>query len=627
MKKQNYARQRKVRRVAQTKFYVIIAILGVALATGIFFIIKAVSEQPGTGKTPGESVAISPPDPASIPTETVTATGEPTPTPAPVVLVPTANDQTNPTLLGFETHIYVDGAAQANFTRDGSVSFASGETYSALSGITTFRGNNYRDTASSFGNATISAETLTLMDIDKTTGVIGSWSGNAYTGQPLIVVWPDATRKIMTSLYDQFRNSSNYHDDFTEAIIASADGSIYFMELSTGTRTRDPIRVGAPILGTPSLDPRGYPILYVGQGLNATGSATECNNMYFRAFSLIDYSMLLKFGAQDSDPTAYGKWQAYNASPLIDAATDTLVEPGENGVLYTVKLNTNYDEAAGTLTMDPDPTIKCTYSTPRNQQVTTYGIGSSPVGWSHYVFFTDNIGLLQCVDLNTMTLVYANDLGNDSRSTMVLEEDTASQRTYLYTGCAYDKDAVQSQETQGTCFARRIDAMTGDILWATPFTVYTDSNNEGGILASPIVGKAGTTMDGLVIYTVSNAVTSDSGPQGTALLVALDKSSGNIVWQIDLYADDHAKAGWTPSSPAAVYTADGKGYIVQCLAGGTIRLIRVSGATADGAVVASSVNVNQNATEPNNFEATPAVFGNTIVVGSRSGHFFFLTIG
>jgi hypothetical protein len=68
---------------------------------------------------------------------------------------------------------------------------------------------------------------------------------------------------------------------------------------------------------------------------------------------------------------------------------------------------------------------------------------------------------------------------------------------------------------------------------------------------------------------------------------------------------------------------------VQCLFKGYIKLIRVDGATADGATVVDSINVSEEfgTDEPNSFEATPAVFGNTVVVGSRSGHFFFLTIG
>jgi hypothetical protein len=404
--------------------------------------------------------------------------------------------------------------------------------------------------------------------------------------------------------------------------MASLDGSIYFMELSTGAKTRDPIKTGAPFKGTPSLDPRGWPIVYVGHGLNPQGSPNnEYDHMYFRAYSLIDSSQLFSYGYDVRDPVAFRTgWQAYDSSPLIDAESDTLIWPGENGVVYTVKLNTVYDTAANTITMTPGPMVKYTYTSTRNQSTGVYGIENSAVGWRNYLIFTDNIGMLQCVDLNTMELVYANDLENDSDVSMVLEEDADAQTFYLYSGCEFDDSVVDATSSSGTCYARKIDGLTGHIIWTTPFTVYTavGGNVDGGILASPILGKEGTSMEGLIIYTVSSLIKEDGNR--TAMVVALDKNDGHIVWQVDM-----ENGGWTPASPAAVYTEDGQGYIVQCLYKGTVKLIR---ADADTARVVSTVNVSEamGTEEPNSFEATPAVFGDMIVVGSRSGHFFFIRI-
>ncbi len=605
--------------------------------------IQAAADQPGSEKSPGASLTLPPPD-TSVTPPVETPPEEPTPSPSPTPeptlaadLVPQpaqdGEQNTDPSKFGFETHVYVDNDEKDDYTRPDPVSFSSGKDYNVLPGITTYRGNNYRDTASSWGTAEITDGKLDLLPIKKNTSSIGSWRGSACTGQPLIVTWPDKIREKMTTLYSDFKNKQG----FTEVIMPSVDGRIYFMELSTGIKTRDPIKVdvkGAPTKGTASLDPRGYPIIYVGQGLNPAGSKTASNDMYFRAFSLIDGKLLYKFGAATKDPKAHRNWQAYDASPLIDAASDTLIVPGENGVLYTVKLNTKYDENTGAVSMDPEPgpIVKYTYTTPRNKQALggsgVWGMENSPVGWRNYVIFTDNVGMLQCVDLNTMKLVYANDLENDSDVSMLLEEDTAKQTFYLYTGCEYDDTVVNAKSSKGTCYARKVDGLTGKILWSTPFDVNTPINGsvDGGILASPILGREGTTMEGLIIYTVSNAVLEDGTK--TALLVALDKNDGHVVWQLDLYADNHSDAGWTPSSPAAVYTADGKGYIVQCLFKGAVKLIRVDGAVENGAAVSDSLNVSKEfgTTEPNSFEATPAVFDNMIVVGSRSGHFFYIKI-
>lgn len=618
MKKRTYALRRK-RRYAIRKRFIIVGALTVALAAGIFFIAKASNSEAGIAESPSELATLTAPDIANLPTDEPTESPEPLPIESPSItqdLIPAKTSETDPANFEFETHIYVDNVEQDTYTRPEPIFFGTGADYNTFEGVTTYRGNNYRDTASSYGTANISEETLTLLDIDKTTGSIGDWRGSACTGQPLIVTWPDKTRQNMTTLYDQFKNKQG----FTEVIIASSDGCIYFMELSTGEKTRDPIEIGSPTKGTPSLDPRGYPIIYVGQGLNPDGSYKKSNDMYFRVYNLIDGKLLHRFGAVDKDPTAYrDNWQAYDASPLI--VNDTLIEPGENGVLYTLKLNTEYDEETGKVSMNPDPMVKTTYNSKRNEKTGIYGMENSPVGWRNYVFFTDNIGMLQCVDLNTMSLVYANDLENDSDVSMVLEEDAKNQDVYLYTGCEYDDSVVDAESATGECYARKIDALTGKVLWTQKFTVFTEIGGkvDNGILASPILGRQGTTMEGLIIYTVSGMIMEDDSK--TAKIIALNKDNGDIVWQVDL-----ENSGWTPSSAAAVYTENGLGYIVQCLYKGGVKLIR---ADKDAASIVDSVNVSEETEtdESNNFEATPAVYGNTVVVGSKSGHFFFLKMG
>ncbi len=629
-----YVRRSRKRRNNRKKKALLIAALVVAVAAlGVctFFIIKSFSgnereDQMAAEQTPAanEPAATDTIETTTQPTQTIAQpTPSPSPSPKPELsagLTPQHTDKTDPASFGFETKIYVDGEEVESYSRSGSIDFSSSDEYNTLDGVSTYRGSNYRDDPS-FGTADITKGELTLLDIDKTTMKIGRWGGSACTGQPLVVKWTGKTLENMDDmLYDEFKG----RDELVEVIIASADGNIYFMELETGAKTRDYIKIGSPTKGTPSLDPRGYPIIYVGQGLNPEGSTTACNDMYFRLYSLIDGELLYSFGAAGKDPVAYRNWQAYDASPLIDAATDTLIEPGENGVLYTAKLNTDYNEEAGTLTMNPDPLVKYTYTSTRNKSAYNgrgvWGMENSPVGWRNYVFFTDNAGMLQCVDLNTMQLVYANDMGNDSDVSMVLEEDVESDTFYLYTASEFDDTVVNASSSTGESYARKINGLTGEIIWEKAFSVYTaiDGSVDGGILSSPILGKEGTTMEGLIIYTVSSLITDDGGR--TAMVFALDKITGELVWQVDM-----ENSGWTPSSPAPVYTSDGQGYIVQCLYKGTIKLIKVDDGSAS---VADSLNVSEElgSEEPNSFEATPVVYGNTIVVGSRSQHFFFLTI-
>ena len=63
------------------------------------------------------------------------------------------------------------------------------------SGITTFGGNNYRNSFA-YGTATITDKRL-RESWTKTIGALGNWSGTGWTGQPLIVQWPVETVAVM----------------------------------------------------------------------------------------------------------------------------------------------------------------------------------------------------------------------------------------------------------------------------------------------------------------------------------------------------------------------------------------------------------------------------------------------
>lgn len=626
MAKKYYAIKRKNRRVAHTRFYVIIGVLVAALALGIILMVIAITGQPGSSVKPSDSIN-SPTETATAPpTETVppspTPTVPPTATPAPTLaadLVPhptkeTINGKevnTDPSAFGFQTQVKVgDDPPVTTYQRPDPITFGTGSEYTQLEGVITFRGNNYRN-APSWGTATVTDEKLTLMRQPKQTGKIATWGGFAWTGQPVVVKWPEKTRKNMTSLKQEYRDKA----DFTEVIIASLDGYIYFEDLETGEKTRNPIKLGAPTKGTISLDPRGYPLLFVGQGLDPVGSETAYDNMYYRTVNLITGEVKQLWGFKTRDPYALRtNWQAYDSSALIDAETDTLIEPAENGILYTMKLNTKYDENAGTLTINPDPPVRYRYNSPRNQNTGIYGVENSAVAWRNYLIFTDNVGMLQCVDLNTMKLIYANDLTDDSDVSMVLEEDPAKNDFYLYTGCEYD-DTVIGKTGKGPVYARKIDGLTGQIMWEAAYTADSTAI-DGGFLASPVLGKAGSSIDGLIIYDATLLV---EGGSKKSELIAFNKNDGKVAWTFDMEC-----SGWSPSSPVPVYTSDGQCYIVQCDFNGDIYLLK---ADATSCTKAFNLNVADDAKKVNNnFEASPVIYENTIIVGSRDQNLFFIKI-
>lgn len=514
--------------------------------------------------------------PTSLPTTPPTVPA-PTYTPA----FSTASDPKN---WGAKMEIISHGSIIDTYQREDPISFGDPDEYFAFPGIATFRGNNYRNGAS-YGTATVTNETITA-DWSFQIGAISYWTGSGWTGQPLIAQWDDATKSIM-NLYSEKKSK----EGLVEVIHATLDGHIYFYDLDDGSYTRDPINVGMPFKGAGSLDPRGYPLMYVGSG-DSVGSSSP--RMY--VISLIDGSIL--YERSGSDAFSQRSWCAFDSSPLVHGDTDTLIWPGESGLLYTIKLNTQYDKTAGTISVTPEEIVKTRYSTSRSNGG-TYWIGYEPsaVIVGSYLYISENGGMFFCIDLNTMQLVWAQDTKDDSNSTPVFQWENG--KGYLYTAPSLHWTASNSY---GSISIYKLDAQTGEIVWQRPFDCYTVSEVSGGIQSSPLLGKEGTDLEGLIIYTVARTPNIGDGK-----LVALNTQTGEIVWE--LYMEAYS---W--SSPIAVYTEEGKSYIVVCDSVGRVRLVNATGEVLDTITLGA------------NIEASPAAFNNTVVIGTRGQQIYGLTI-
>jgi hypothetical protein len=155
-------------------------------------------------------------------------------------------------------------------------------------------------------------------------------------------------------------------DGLVAVIYASLDGVIYFLDLDDGKPTRDPLNVGMCFKGAGTLDPRGYPLLYVGSGdENSQGKRPR---MFI--INLINGRILYENGYDEA--LSYRKdndeWCAFDSAPLIHAETDTLIWPGESGILYTMKLNSRYDRANGTVEINPSEPVVTRYHTGRSSE-------------------------------------------------------------------------------------------------------------------------------------------------------------------------------------------------------------------------------------------------------------------
>lgn len=513
------------------------------------------------------------------------STQDTTPVPDPT-FTPLYSDNSNPENWGITWEIISNGTIVNSYKRDEAISFGKAEEYFALPGIATFRGNNFRNSAV-YGTAEVTLQELSKKWEKNNVGSLNGWPGCGWTGQPLMVQWDEATKAIM-NLFPEKKTKK----DLVEVIYATLDGNIYFYDLDDGSFTRDPINVGMNFKGAGALDPRGYPLMYVGSG-DSIGSKVP--KMY--VISLIDGTIL--YERSGSDAFSQRDWTAFDSSPLVDKETDTLIWPGENGILYTIKLNTAYDKTAGTITVAPEEVVKTRYSTDRSNK-STYWVGYEPsaVIVDRYLYISENGGMFFCIDLDTMSLVWAQDTRDDSNSTPVFEWN-GQDGGYLYTAPSLHWTA---NNNKGCISIYKLDAKTGEIVWEQKFDCYTVSGVSGGVQSSPLLGKTGTELEGLIIYTVARTPNEWNGE-----MVAVDTETGEIVWKKSM-------DNYTWSSPVAVYDKDGKAYIVVGDSLGIMKMFDSKGNEL------STVELGTN------IEASPAVFNNTLVVGTRGGKVYGIEI-
>ena len=359
-----------------------------------------------------------------------------------------------------------------------SVDMKGTKNYSNIKGITTFRGNNYRDTAS-YGTVNVSENKLEKI-WTKTIGKTDNWTGIGWNGQPSIITWDENVKKQM-NIYEKFKEKEN----FTEVIYGGLDSYVHFYDLETGEETRDKIKIASSIKGSVTIDPRGYPLLYVGQGIDTNSG--DIVRMGYYIFSLIDGNELYFIDGRDK--YAYFNWGAFDGNPVIDGETDTMFLPGENGVIYIVKLNTNYNKENGSIEISPNTTR---YRYTINGKAA--GTENAMTIYRNYAYSINNNGYIQCLDLSTLTPVWIHYMEDDCDATLGLEEENG--KIMLYAACEVDK-----RKQNAPAYIRKIDGITGEMIWEYSIECFYDANVNGGVLSSPIVGK--NEIQDLVIYNIA----------------------------------------------------------------------------------------------------------------------------
>jgi outer membrane protein assembly factor BamB len=496
------------------------------------------------------------PTPTPSPVPTPTPTPAPTPTPKPYKVAMAAPiESALPAKFRATTWVYqgdgtVEGTdkkkypEQKEFARATPISMGDPAYYGAQDGVLTFRSGPMRQNAA-FGSVPgghTALETVWSLSTGMLEGATKAlyYTGMGFTGQPLIVKWHKEIREMMN-----IRPEKRDAVGLKEGIFAAMDGMIYFVDIEDGKQTRDPIDAGYPISATPAVDPRGYPLLYVGQSVSKLNTK-EVGDIGMRIFSLIDQKQLFRergLNKLSGLPTA----DAVITSPLVEAKSDTLIYGGGNGLLYTLALNTQFSLQDKSISVSPLTTF---YKF--NFKKKDVSIEGSPAVYGNYAYFVDGTGFLQCVDLNTMQCVWIANVSDNTDATVALEIE-GDNVVALYTACT-----IAKQGKNGKIYMRRFNALTGELQWEQTYAGIQDEEDPAGAMGSPLVGEG--IIGDLVIFPLQ-------GTEDLGNLVALNKATGQIEWNQPLDA-------YTYTSPTAVYTPDKQTcYIVQADLNGTVHLL------------------------------------------------------
>lgn len=398
---------------------------------------------------------------------------------------------------------------------------------------------------------------------------LGTWGGGTgWSGEPVYVDWPD-------SLLAKMKSSGAVYPDFSgkEIIFGSLSGVVYFVDLETGKQSRQEIDQINPVKGSVSLDPTLNGNLYVGQGVAAQRP--------WGVFMVNLFDNKVDFFLPE-DPKAWRKWGAYDSSSV--RAGQFLFLPGENGSVY------KYYVDGTKLTRHSVLRYKVSGAAP--------GIESSMAIYMNYGVIADNHGNIIALNLDTMKPVWLYRLGDDIDSTPVVSIEDGVP--YIYTGCEIDRQGIS-----GDAYFVKLDLRSGKEIWKNTLPgkkfIINEKHFDGGYYATALLGE-GNCEDRIFALCVKNT------DHQNGELIAFEKKSGKIIYETPLQ-----KYAW--SSPVGFMSADNKMTLFVADCAGNVYLV-------DG----EKGNITFTEKVGANFESSPVVMGNSLVVGSRGNSIFKMSL-
>ena len=327
---------------------------------------------------------------------------------------------------------------------------------SQVPGVLTFRGN---PTRTFYGTGPIPSQAPQVRWTYPRTGVMCSisylgeqgdqWCGMGWTGQPAVFE----------------------RDGKTLLAFGGFDKKVHLLDAETGLDVATPLLTGDIIKGSPTVDPDGFPLIYVG---------SRDNNLRVVSFEGKSLKTLWSLNAYDVEPVLWD--DDWDASPLV--LKDYLLVGGENGHFHAVKLNRSYDKN-GKVVVKPvlvanvrgwDEDLLKVFPKP------AVSIENSVSIYGNTVYFANSAGLLQGWDLTPLDQglppkrVYRLWLGDDTDASIVQDSDG-----FLYVAVEYELGNQRSKDVgqilkinpripgdQGIVWRQHVRSKKPDGVWATP---------------------------------------------------------------------------------------------------------------------------------------------------------------
>lgn len=288
------------------------------------------------------------------------------------------------------------------------------------------------------------------------------------------------------------------YDGRTWAAFGSYDGSVHLVDANSGRALLPPFGTGDWIKASVTVDPDGFPLLYVGSG---------DGNFRVLAFDRSEVTQLWSISSLDFDPALFS--DDWDASALV--IDDYLFQGSENGQFMIVKLNRETGED-GLVTVAPERV----FSAPAwdDQLIVemdddNVSIESSMTVFGDSLYFANSQGLVQSWDISPVRVGNPPNLlstfwtGDDTDTTIVVDEAGT-----LYVGSTWERRLPRAQEVGQFM---KLDPALGEgaVIWSVP----DQSADFAGVL-----GTAAIYNDIVIV------------PYNGGRLEAYDRDTGDVRW-------------------------------------------------------------------------------------------------